>query len=88
MSKYTSIQTLIHHIIREGKRIFSGTVREKDWVFYHDTLSTMTAKKTIEWMDTQFVDGNSGPTYLDKWLKPVLNITPDCKHYVGNQTEK
>jgi len=39
-------------------------------------------------MDTQFVDGNSGPTYLDKWLKPVLNITPDRKHYVGNQPEK
>jgi len=75
-------------IIWEGERIFGGTEREDDWVFYHDALSTMTAKKTVEWMKTEFVKGNSGPTYHDKWMKPVLNITPDSRHYVGNQPEK
>ena len=88
MSNYTSICSLLHHIIREGERIFGGTEREGDWVFYHDALSTMTAKKTVEWMKTEFVKGNSGPTYHDKWMKPVLNITLDSRHYVGNQPEK
>ena len=88
MSNYASICSLLHHIIREGERIFGGTEREGDWVFYHDALSTMTAKKTVEWMKTEFVKGNSGPTYHDKWMKPVLNITPDSRHYVGNQPEK
>ena len=39
-------------------------------------------------MQTQFVDGNSGSTYLDKWMKPVLGITPESRHHVGNQSEK
>jgi hypothetical protein len=47
MLNYASIQCLVHHIICEGKRIFGGTAREKYWVFYHDALSTMTAKKEL-----------------------------------------
>ena len=39
-------------------------------------------------MQTQFVDRNSGSTYLDKWMKPVLGITPESRHHVGNQPEK
>jgi hypothetical protein len=29
-----------------------GTTHEKDWVFYHDALSLMTANETMEWMKT------------------------------------
>mmetsp|Transcript_15176 Transcript_15176/g.32690 ORF Transcript_15176/g.32690 Transcript_15176/m.32690 type:complete len:155 (-) Transcript_15176:279-743(-) len=56
MSHYTSICSLVHHIIREGKHIFGGIEREDNW---------------------------SSTTMLnhDKWMEPVLNITPDSRQF-------
>ena len=30
--------------------MFDGTPHEKDWMFYHDALSQLTNKDTVEWM--------------------------------------
>ena len=62
MSSYVSIADMITHIYDETALLFKGTTRENDWVFYHDSLSLMTAKETRKWMKDK--------GYLDKWILP------------------
>ena len=47
---YTCVRDIIEHMVSEIKRIFKGTTHEKSCIFYHDSLSLMTAKKTHKWM--------------------------------------
>ena len=50
MKKYKCITTLVTHIHDYSAQVMKGTKHEKDWLFYHDALSLMTAKATIAWM--------------------------------------
>ena len=77
-------------MIEASAEFFMGTTHEKDWLFYHDSLSLMTAKDTQAWMKTQFHDGVS---YYDRWILPMngLNDEKFLKRYrnmpTGNSPE-
>jgi hypothetical protein len=49
-SSYVCITELVRHIHDETQKVMKGTKHEDDWYFYHDALSLMTAKDTIEWI--------------------------------------
>ena len=86
-SNYVCITDYINFIITESARIMKGTKHEDDWVFYHDALSLMTAKKTKDWMRNKGI--------YNKWLLPTTNLydnSPDLlKRYkdnpIGNSPE-
>ena len=67
LSPYVCVTDLIDHIIKESQKIMNGTMYEKNWYFYHDALSLMTANQAREWMEKQ-KHGNK--TYLERWLLP------------------
>jgi hypothetical protein len=69
-----------------------GTTHEKDWVFYHNALSLMTAHETVEWMKNAF--GENGESYYSRWVLPENELhsdDPALKAYlfrpVGNSSE-
>lgn len=43
-----------------------GTAFENNWYFYHDALSQMTNKDTVEWMKEK--------GYYSHWLLPILDL--------------
>jgi hypothetical protein len=78
MSPYVCVTKMIAHIVEESAMIFQGTKYEDSCVFYHDALSLMTAKETIEWMKEK--------GYHKGWLLPVMGLhsdDPDLKAYLG-----
>ncbi len=86
LAAYISVADMIKFMIDESARIMIGTKHEDDWVFYHDALSLMTAKETIEWMREK--------DYLKRWLLPVNLLSmddPALKNFwgrpIGNSPE-
>ncbi len=78
MGPYVSITDPVEHIVAESASMFKGTKYEDSWVFYHDALSLMTAKETVEWMKEK--------GYYERWLLPVMGLhsdDPDLKAYLG-----
>ena len=76
MSPYICITSMIEHIIHETAATFKGTTHEDDWVFFHDALSLMTAKETVEWMRQK--------DYLKRWILPEQQLhfhDPQLKRY-------
>ena len=45
----------------------SGTVHEKNYFFYHNVLSLMTATSTMKWVTETMIDGVS---VKNRWLVP------------------
>ena len=41
---------MIEHIIMASIKVMKDTKYEDDWYFYHDALSQLTCKGTVEWM--------------------------------------
>lgn len=86
MSAYCCITNLVEWIIELCKKMFEGTSHENNWFFYHDALSQLTAKDTVEWMKQK--------GYYNRWIHPVNQLhqdQPDLKiyfhHPVGNRPE-
>jgi hypothetical protein len=78
MSAYVCVTHLVEWIVSSCKEMFKGTTHEEDWVFYHDALSQLTAKETINWMKAK--------GYYDRWIHPVNELhqdQPDLKVYWG-----
>ena len=48
LKPFVVITDLVLWIMKESQRLMMGTVHEKDWYFYHDTLSPMTAEDTLK----------------------------------------
>ena len=77
MSPYVCVTKMIEHIVAESAKMFKGTKFEDSWVFYHDALSLMTAKETVQWMKEK--------GYHERWLLPVNGLhsdDPDLKAYL------
>ena len=75
----TELVTKMHD---RTKKAFIGTTHEDDCFFYHDALSQMTAKKTIEWMKDK--------GYYERWLIPQLGCNANtvfANRPVGNSPE-
>ena len=69
MSAYISVTDLVEHILIESKKVMKGTKHVEDWVFYHDALSLMTAKETVEWMKKQ--------GHYKRWILPENDLHSD-----------
>jgi hypothetical protein len=50
LSQYVCMTDMVQHIFVESTKLFKGTKHGYDWSFYHDALSLMSAKDTIQWM--------------------------------------
>ena len=48
--KTISIHTLIDQVLREAEEMMKGSVHEKDFFIYHNTLLLMTGKGPVEFM--------------------------------------
>jgi hypothetical protein len=86
LAAYMSIADMIEFMVVESQRVMKGTYHEDDWFFYHDALSLMTAKSTIDWMREK--------DYLKRWLLPVNHLSQNdkgLKNYlnrpIGNSPE-
>ena len=66
---FVSVADLVDHIVAESEAVMAGTMHQGDWVFYHDALSLMTAKKTIQYMEDKGV--------LKRWLLPMNGLLKD-----------
>lgn len=85
---YSCITDLVEHMVQASNAHFTYTKYKDTWVFfYHDALSLLTAKETIEWMKKKKLGNRS---YYDCWLLPKhgLNVgTTYDGRPVGNSPE-
>ena len=72
MKKYVSIRSLVLHMYTATKQAFSGTQHENDFLFYHDALSLMTSRETIEWMADQNI--------LQHWILPQQSLNKGTQY--------
>ena len=71
MKPFMCIKDLVVYFISESQHVMFGTVPDKDWYFYHDTLSLMTATSTMKLMTETMIDGVS---VKDRWLVPQNEV--------------
>ena len=70
------VSEMIFHMARETSNALKGSKYEGKPLFYHDALSQLTEKQTIEWMEeTEF----EGKKLSELWLKPVLGCNDEIK---------
>jgi hypothetical protein len=69
LSPYVCVTKMIEHIVAQSALMFKGTQYEESWVFYHDALSLMTAKESVEWMKEH--------GHFERWLLPVMGLHSD-----------
>ena len=82
MRKYMCITELVTKIYERSKLAFQGTTHQDDWFFYHDALSQMTAKSTVQWMKQK--------NYYKRWLIPQNGLNAGTRYEnrpVGNRPE-
>ena len=71
----------------QTKRMMVGTTHQDDWFFYHDALSLMISKGTMDWMEKTVIDGVS---IKDRWLVPQNGVNGGTVYEgrpVGNSPE-
>ena len=82
VKQYCNVQDLVIHIYRETKKIYANTPYSSFFLFYHDALSQMNCKDTIDWMRE--------PDILQHWILPEHGYNAGTKyadHAVGNTPE-
>lgn len=82
MKKYICITELIEHMITQSQILMNGTRFQDNWYFFHDALSLMTAKSTVQWMISK--------DYYKHWLLPLENLNFGTKFHgrpTGNRPE-
>jgi predicted flap endonuclease-1-like 5' DNA nuclease len=78
MKRYRSIIELATHMVEEGKKLFP----DRNFHFYHDALSLLSAEKTQKEMDARGL--------LRHWILPELGLnagTRYARHPTGNRPE-
>ena len=77
------VSEMIDHMFEETKKCFPDS---EDWWVYHDALSLMTAKSSVEYMKKK--------NYYEHWVLPeqdYVHDLPQCKRFgsrpVGNRPE-
>jgi hypothetical protein len=75
------ITSYIIHMWEQTALAMHGTIHQDDWLVYHDALSLMTAKRTMEWMEnTRTPDGKK---YIHRWILPELGCNDDIPRFGG-----
>ena len=63
------ISDLVNHMAKESTKTMKGTKYQGKAMFYHDSLSQLTEKKTVEWMKKEKIGEKN---IFDMWIKPVI----------------
>ena len=71
MQPYICVTDLINHMITATKKVMKGTKYEGKELFFHDALSLMTAKQSVQWMKETNI--------YKHWILPELG----CNDLVG-----
>ena len=69
------VSDLINHMAVESTEIMKDTIYKGKALFYHDALSQLTEKRTVEWMKNNKIGERQ---IYDLWIKPVL----DCNNEI------
>jgi hypothetical protein len=75
LSGYRCVTEMIDHIDTETKRVMKGTKNEGQGLWYHDALSLMTCKKSVQYMKQKLI--------FDNWLLPWAG----CKREQGKMSQ-
>ncbi|OQR86050.1 hypothetical protein ACHHYP_20518 [Achlya hypogyna] len=82
LSKFASVKSLIHHIVKASQHIMEGTKYHDNGYWYHDALPQLRARCTMEWL--------AATNLLDRWVRPELDLnkgTVFAGRPVGNSPE-
>ena len=87
MQPYICVTELINHMVSATTKVMKGTKYEGKGLFFHDTLSLITAKETVRWMKENDV--------YKYWIIPelgcndIVGMNKNCyaKRPVGNSPE-
>ena len=83
MKKFMCVIEVVKKIHDHSEEEFKGTSNEDDWYFYHDALTQMTSKSTVDWMKEK--------GYYKRWLIPQRGLNDWMQYYksrpVGNCPE-
>lgn len=71
MRKYVCITTVWEAVMASTIKAFRGTPHESDFLIYHDALSLLKAKSTIEWLKKQ---KHGERSYWDIWIHPMNGL--------------
>ena len=69
-------------MVKASAEVFKGTKYQDNWYFYHDALSLLTAKGTVDWMREK--------NYLKHWILPLGTLNEKTRFTnlpVGNSPE-
>ena len=70
LSAYCCVTTMILHMTKETANCYRGTPFENDWYIYHDALSLMTARETVNWMQQEDL--------LKRWILPLNGLNDEA----------
>ena len=84
MNLVRPVSDMIQHMIRETSNALKGSKYEGKALFYHDALSQLTEKKTMEWMEKNEFEGRKISTM---WIKPELGCNAEIKLSSGKTTK-
>ena len=80
---FVCVTDLIEHMWSEIEKHYKDTVHKETWWVYHNTLSIMCEKVTINWMKEK--------GYYDRWILPELGLNDNLGLFggkpVGNSPE-
>ena len=87
MKSCMCIKDLVLYIISESQHVMSGTVHEKYWGLYHNTLSLMIDTSKMKWITETMIDEVS---VKYRWLVPQNGVNAGTVYVswpVGNSPE-
>ena len=73
MKEVVCVTSMITHVYKHTKALYTQGGDSRPWYFYHDSLSLMTGKETVEWMKEK--------GYYKHWILPEKNVVhhiPKC----------
>ena len=78
------VSDMIHHMVTETSNALKGSEYEGKALFYHDALSQLTEKKTMEWMEKNEFEGRK---ISKMWIKPEMGCNAEIKLSNGKTTK-
>jgi hypothetical protein len=76
------ITDLIKHMVVQTKKCYEDTEYHDTYMFYHDALTQLTSKVTVDWMKKQKIPGETKMVY-DRWIRPLFNLNDHLGCFKG-----
>ena len=71
-------------MVNECSRLMKGTKYGGKWLFYHDTLSFLTAKETKKWITATIFENKS---MMSRWLIPTNDVNKGTTYHIIDRLE-